>query len=75
MEHYSDLYSRLVTVYPEALDIVIDHLSSDESPGADYISSDFIKACKSALLLPLHEIICQCWKNGDVPQEMRDRQK
>ena len=33
--------------------------------------SDLIKHCKT-LLLPLHEVLCQCWQEGAVPQGMRD---
>ena len=33
---------------------------------------DLIKHCKTKLLLPLHEDICQCWQKGAVPQDMRD---
>ena len=33
---------------------------------------DLIKYCKTKLLLPLHEVLCQCWQEGTVPQDMRD---
>ena len=33
---------------------------------------DFIRHSKTKLLLPLHEVICQCWQEGAVPQDMRD---
>ena len=33
---------------------------------------DLIKHCKTKLLLPLHEVICQCWQEGSVPQDRRD---
>ena len=33
---------------------------------------DLIKHCKTKLLLPLHEVLCQCWQEGAVPQGMRD---
>ena len=33
---------------------------------------DLIKHCKTTLLLPLHEVLCQCWQEGAVPQDMRD---
>ena len=32
---------------------------------------DLIKHCKTKLLLPLHEVICQCWQEGAVPQDTR----
>ena len=31
---------------------------------------DLIKHCKTTLLLPLHEVLCQCWQEGAVPQDM-----
>ena len=33
---------------------------------------DLIKHCKTKLLLPLHEVLCQCWQEGTVPQDTRD---
>ena len=33
---------------------------------------DLIKHGKTTLLLPLHEVICQCWQEGAVPHSRRD---
>ena len=33
---------------------------------------DLIKHCKTKLLLPLHEVLCQCWQEEAVPEDMRD---
>ena len=33
---------------------------------------DLIKYCTTKLLLPLHEVLCQCWQEGAVPQDMTD---
>ena len=33
---------------------------------------DLIKHCNTKLLLPLHEVLCQCWQEGAVPQDTRD---
>ena len=33
---------------------------------------DLIKHCKTKLQLTLHEVLCQCWQEGAVPQDMRD---
>ena len=33
---------------------------------------DLIKHSKTKLLLPLHEVLCQCWQEGAVPQDTRD---
>ena len=30
------------------------------------------KHCRTTLLLPLHEVLCQCWQEGAVPQDTRD---
>ena len=35
-------------------------------------TTDLIKHCKTKLLLPLHEVLCQCWQEGGVPQDNRD---
>lgn len=50
----------------------IDSLASGKAPGSDGIPPDLVKRCKSTLLLPLHEVLCQCWQEGAVPQDMRD---
>ena len=54
----------------EELNIVIDNLTNGKAPGSDNVPPDLINTCKSALLLPLHEILCQCWQKGEVPQGM-----
>lgn len=50
----------------------IDSLASGKAPGSDGIPPDLIKHCKTTLLLPLHEVLCQCWQEGSVPQDMKD---
>ena len=47
----------------EELSKAIDSLASGKAPGNDGIPRD---------LLPLHEVLCQCWQEGAVPQDMRD---
>ena len=47
---------------------VIDCLAA----GSDNIPPDLIKHCKTTLLHPLHKVLCQCWREGAVPQDMRD---
>ena len=58
----------------EELSKAIDSLASGKAPGNDGVPPELIKHCKTALLLPLvlHEVIFQCWKEGAVPQDMRD---
>ena len=56
----------------EALSKAIDRLSSGKASGKDCIPADVIKSNKSTLLVPLHKLLTQCWKEGSVPQDMRD---
>ena len=56
----------------DELNIAIDYLTNGKTPGSDNIPPDLIKTCNSALLLPLHEILCQCWQEWEVLQDMRD---
>ena len=56
----------------EELSKVIDSLASGKAPGSDGISSDLIKHCKTTLLHSRHVLLCQCWQEGAVPQDMRD---
>ena len=46
--------------------------SSGKAPGNDRIPPDLIKHCKTTLLLPLHDVLSQCWQEGAVPQDMKD---
>ena len=56
----------------DELSKVIDSLAAGKAPGSDSIPPDLIKHCKTTLLHPLHKILCQCWREGAVPQDMRD---
>ena len=56
----------------EELSKAIDSLASGKAPDNYGIPPDLIKHCKTTLLLPLHEVLCQCWREGAVPQNMRD---
>ncbi|GCC26181.1 hypothetical protein chiPu_0004596 [Chiloscyllium punctatum] len=56
----------------EELSKAIDSLASGKAPGSDGIPPDLIKCCKTTFLLPLHEVLCQCWQEGAVPQATRD---
>ncbi|XP_068707859.1 uncharacterized protein [Montipora foliosa] len=49
-----------------------DSLASGKAPGEDGIPPEIIKCGKSALLQPLHELLCLCWREGKVPLDMRD---
>jgi len=50
----------------------IDRLLSGKAPGKDSIPAEVIKCGKSTLLEPLHKLLCQCWDEGEFPQDMRD---
>ena len=50
----------------------IDRLPSGKTPGKDCIPAEIIKSSKSTFLVPLHKLLTQCWKEGSVPQDMRD---
>ena len=50
----------------------IDALSCGKAPGEDGIPPEIIKCGKPALLKSLHELLCQCWKEGKVPHDMRN---
>ena len=56
----------------EELSKATDSLATGKAPGRDGIPPDLVKHCKTTLLLPLHEVLCQCWQEGAVPQDMRD---
>ena len=51
----------------------IDRLPSGKvTLGKDGILDEVIKSSKSTLLVPLHKLLTQCWKEGSIPQDMRD---
>ena len=56
----------------DELSKVIDSLATGQAPGRDSIPPDLIKHCKTTLLHPLHEVLCQCWREGAVLQDMKD---
>ena len=56
----------------EELSKAIASLASGKAPCNYGIPPDLIKHCKTTLLLPLHEVLCQCWQQGTVPQDVRD---
>ena len=53
----------------EELSKAIDSLAAGKAQGSDGIPRppDLIKHCKTVLLIPLHEVLCQCWQEGAVP--------
>uniref|UniRef100_A0A8C9WDN1 Reverse transcriptase domain-containing protein n=1 Tax=Scleropages formosus TaxID=113540 RepID=A0A8C9WDN1_SCLFO len=56
----------------EELKNAINHLVAGKAPGQDGILPEVIKCARDTLLQPPHELLCQCWEEGVVPQDMRD---
>ena len=56
----------------EEINQALDQLSSGKATGKDGISVEVIKCAKETLLMELHERLCQCWRKGEVPQDMGD---
>ncbi|XP_076061610.1 uncharacterized protein LOC143037357 [Oratosquilla oratoria] len=56
----------------DELSKAISSLATGKAPGKDSILPDLIKHCKISLLQHLHKVLCQCWREGAVPQNMRD---
>ena len=50
----------------------IDRQQCGKAPGQDGIPPDIIKCGKEVLVGPLHTLLCKCWEEGSVPQDMRD---
>ena len=82
VEHYLDIYCRENFITLEALDSIdptlqelskaIDALESGKPLGEDGIPPKVIKYGKPALLETLHKLLFPCWKEGKVPQDMRN---
>ena len=56
----------------EELSKAIDSLARDKAPGGDGIPVEVLQCAKPTLLHHLYELLCQCWEEGYVPQDMRD---
>ena len=50
----------------------IERLSSGKVPGNDGIPPEIIKCGKRALVTRMHNLLCKCWEEGTIPQDMRD---
>ena len=50
----------------------IDQLACWKAPGEDGITPDLIKLGKPALMDHLYDLLCLCWEERAVPQDMRD---
>ena len=56
----------------EELGKALDLLSSGKAPGNDGIPAEVLKCSKASLLPILHGLLIKCWRQGSVPQDMRD---
>ena len=56
----------------EELSKAIDRLSCRKALGSDGIPSEVLRSRKPALLQQLHDLLCQCWEQGHIPQDMLD---
>jgi hypothetical protein len=56
----------------DELSKAIDCLACRKAPGSDGIPPEVLKSGKPALLQPLHDLLCLCWEQGYIPQDMRD---
>ena len=56
----------------EELKKAIKCLASGKAPGNDGIPPEVIKCGDNVLVQHLHDLLCQCWDEGAVPQDMRD---
>ena len=56
----------------DELSEALDSRASGKAPGKDGIPAEVLKCCKETLITELHEILCLCWSEGEVPQDMRD---
>jgi hypothetical protein len=54
------------------LERAIDRLVCGKAPGPDGIPPEILKYGKVALLNHLYELLCLCWEQGYVPQDLRD---
>ena len=59
------------TLSLEVLSQAIDSLPTGKAPGLVGIPAEATKSAKEPLLEHLHTLLCQCWEEGDVPQDMR----
>ncbi len=56
----------------EELSKAIDCLSTGKAPGEEGIPPEIMQSGKDALLQDLHELFCQCWREGAMPKDMRN---
>lgn len=55
----------------EEVSKAMNRLPPGKAPGMDESPPEIIKSAKIDLLKHLHELLCQCWEEGEVPQDVR----
>ena len=56
----------------EELSIAIDGLACGKAAGKDGIPPHVLRHGNQTILQPLHVLLCLCWEQGHIPQDMRD---
>ena len=56
----------------EELSKAIKDLANGKAAGVDCTPPEIIKCGEPTLLEPLHKLLCLCWREGHVPQDMRN---
>ena len=54
------------------LEEAVASLPVGKAPGMDGIPAEVIKCGKEILIPHLHNILCKCWDEGVIPQDMKD---
>ena len=50
----------------------IDRLPQGKAPGMDGIPAEVVQVAGEPFMENLHELLLKCWRDGEVPQDMRD---
>lgn len=56
----------------EELSKAIDSLACGKALGKDGIPPKVLKQGKQTILQPLHKLLCLCWDQGFIPQDIRN---
>ena len=56
----------------EELSIAIDDLACGKAPGKEGIPPEVLKHGKQTILQPLHDLLCLCWEQSHIPQDMTE---
>ena len=52
--------------------VALDSLASSKAPRKDNIPAEVLKCCKEIITTELYEVFHLCWREGGVPQDMKD---